>query len=113
MNVNQMRGFLKSKYQHSPNWGKKVDNMPDEQVIAIYMNPYITMPKNHGRVQQQQAFKEYNDAMLLQNQKTNNLSWNALTSLFNVESPSPDYRICPHCGARLDIDAPCDCYGSH
>lgn len=112
MNVNQMRGFLKSRYPGSPSWNQKVDKMPDEQVIAIYMNPYVAMPKSHGHTQVQQVFNSYTeDDLLVSKRESNPNLYFQYINAFGQEA-SPDYTICPHCGARLDLDEKCDCYVS-
>lgn len=36
MEVREMRKKLKEKYDYSEKWVKKVDNMSDPQVMAIY-----------------------------------------------------------------------------
>ena len=34
MSIEQMKDFIKARY--SPEFGRKVDRMPDNQIIAIY-----------------------------------------------------------------------------
>lgn len=36
MTYENMRGYIKARYDHNPDWCKKVDKMADEQVCAIY-----------------------------------------------------------------------------
>ena len=36
MTCENMRGYIKARYDHNPDWCKKVDKMADEQVCAIY-----------------------------------------------------------------------------
>ena len=36
MTYENMRGHIKARYDHNPAWCKKVDQMADEQVCAIY-----------------------------------------------------------------------------
>ena len=36
MTYENMRGHIKARYGHNPDWCKKVDRMADEQVCAIY-----------------------------------------------------------------------------
>lgn len=36
MTYENMRGYIKARYSHAPDWCKKVDKMSDEQVCAIY-----------------------------------------------------------------------------
>ena len=36
MTYENMRGYIKARYSHAPDWCKKVDKMADEQVCAIY-----------------------------------------------------------------------------
>ena len=36
MEVENMKGFLKARYNHERKWCYRVDHMSDEQVIAIY-----------------------------------------------------------------------------
>lgn len=36
MTYENMRGHIKARYGHNPDWCKKVDKMADEQVCAIY-----------------------------------------------------------------------------
>ena len=36
MTYENMRGHIKARYDHNPDWRKKVDRMADEQVCAIY-----------------------------------------------------------------------------
>ena len=36
MTYENMRGHIKARYEHNPDWCKKVDKMADEQVCAIY-----------------------------------------------------------------------------
>ena len=36
MTYENMRGHIKARYDHNPNWRKRVDRMADEQVCAIY-----------------------------------------------------------------------------
>lgn len=36
MTIEQMKGHLKGKWPNS-NWAKKVEQMPDDQIVAIYM----------------------------------------------------------------------------
>ena len=36
MTYENMRGHIKARYGHNPDWCKRVDKMADEQVCAIY-----------------------------------------------------------------------------
>lgn len=36
MTYENMRGYIKARYDHNPDWCKRVDKMADEQVCAIY-----------------------------------------------------------------------------
>lgn len=36
MTYENMRGHIKARYEHNPDWCKRVDKMADEQVCAIY-----------------------------------------------------------------------------
>lgn len=36
MTYENMRGHIKARYEHNPDWCKKVDKMANEQVCAIY-----------------------------------------------------------------------------
>lgn len=46
MSVAQMRGYLKDRYNRAPKWCRRVDNMSDEQVMAIYFR-MIRTPAKH------------------------------------------------------------------
>lgn len=45
MNEQQLRSWLKKQYPTSSSWAAKVDRMPYEQVVAVYIRMQAEEPK--------------------------------------------------------------------
>lgn len=90
MTVDQMRLFLISCYPKSSSWSDKVKRMPDNQVIAMYHNKYSKI-----LIKDNPFIKNPNKCFMN-----------------DMYKPTPEYVVCPQCGASLDIDERCDCGGS-
>ncbi len=87
MNINNMRAALKAKYPKG-DWPDKVEAMPDEQVVAIYMRL-----KKDGLLDNN---KRFNHAIIVPPKKMHLFCMDC-HQVFTVDNP--DTTECIYCGS--------------